>query len=468
MKQQRLSTRRTFLSQAVAGIAAAPWLIPASVFGKEGAPPPSERITVGSIGIGAMGQGHLRHCLSRPEAQILAVCDVDQHRRENAKRLVEQTYAARQEGGTLKEPRGLIAQTAGVSAGAKASCAAYNDLRELLDRDDIDAVIIATGDNWHGVATVMAARAGKDIYCEKPISKTIGEARAMVDAVRRYGRVCQIGLQQRSTFEFRKACRLVQDGRIGKVRTVYVSHPGTNDYVNLPAEPVPDGLDWDLWLGPAPWRPFHSRLHIYGNPPHVTPWAFCRDLGGGNLTNNTVHAFDVVQWGLGMDASGPVEIIPPEAGQVPSLTYKYANGVLLQVDYKLDPQKHSIPKGWDPDTRLQDFGALFAGEDGWIHVGRQGYLQAFPEAVLQDAPGDAESLPPASGHMQNWLECIRTREEPACDVAAGCNSTIVSHLGCIAHWTRQALRWDPAREEFLDSDAANRLRSRAMRAPWQV
>ncbi len=447
-----LPARRAFLSRAAkaAAVAAVPWIVPRSVFGQPGAPAPGERIVVGAIGIGAMGQGHLQHCLSRPEAQVVAVCDVDQARREHGKRAVELTYAARRLKGTFH------------------GCTAQNDLRDLLTRDDIDAVIIATGDNWHGAATVMAARAGKDIYCEKPISKTICEARAMVDAVRRYDRVCQIGLQQRSTYEFRKACRLIHDGRLGKIHHVYVSHPGTNDYVNLPAEPVPEGLDWDLWLGPAPWRPFNRRLHIYGNPPHVTPWAFCRDLGGGNLTNNTVHAFDVVQWGLQMDESGPVEIIPPETGQVPSLTYKYADGVLLQVDWKLDPDKHAIPKGWNPDTRLENFGALFVGEDGWIHVGRQGYLRAFPDDVLRDAPDGSDSLPPVGGHMQNWLDCIRTRAQPACDVAAGCNSTIVSHLGCIAHWTRQALRWDPAHEAFLDNDAANRLRGRAMRPPWRV
>lgn len=446
------ATRRAFLGRAAtaAGLTAAPWLLPASVFGKADAPPPSERISVGVIGIGAMGRGHLRHCLNQSDAQVVAVCDLDTWRRERAQRVVDETYAAKQPDGAFQ------------------GCAAYNDLRELLDRDDIDAVVIATGDNWHGAATVLAARAGKDIYCEKPISKTIVEARAMVDAVRRYGRVCQIGLQQRSTFEFRKACRLVRAGRLGKVRIVYVSHPGTNDYVSLSPDPVPDGLDWNLWLGPAPWRPYNRRLHIYGNPPHVTPWHFCRDLGGGNLTNNTVHAFDVVQWGLGRDTSGPVEITPPETGEVPCLTYRYADGTLLQVDWRLEPGKHSIPKGWDPATRIENFGAVFVGEDGWIHVGRQGYLRAFPAEIL-DEP-DAESDPGATvrGHLRNWLDCIRSRTEPACDVAAGCNSTIVAHLGCIAHWTGQALRWDPLREEFLENDAANRLRARAMRPPWTV
>jgi len=429
--------RRQILRRAAAagGLLAAPCFIPASVLGQQGAVAPSNRITLGSIGVGMMGQGHLRCCLGYPEARVLAVCEVDQWRRDRAKAAVEQAYAAGQAGGTYR------------------GCNAYRDLRELLARDDIDAVVIATGDNWHGLATVLAAKAGKDFYCEKPISKTIREARAMAEAARRYGRVGQIGLQQRSTPEFIKACKLVREGRIGKVKMVYVIFAGTSSEVSLPVEPVPEGLDWDQWLGPAP----------------VVPWHFCRDFGGGNLTSNTVHAFDTVQWGLGMDESGPVEVIPPETGEVPSLTYKYANGILLQVvNGKLDPQRHFVPEGWDPNTRIQNFGAVFVGEEGWIHVGRQGYLQSFPKEIVEQ-PGGAADLPrPVANHHQNWLECIKTRKQPACDVSVGCRSTIVSHLGCIAHWTGRALRWDPVKEEFPGDGEANRLRFRAMRDPWRI
>ena len=374
MKQltDRRWNRRRFLKRAAAagGIIAAPCLVPSSALGMGEAVAPSNRITLGFIGIGMMGRGHLRTFLRYPEAQVLAVCEVDRWRRQDAKTTAEQVYAERR-GGTYRGPQG------------------YNDLRELLARDDIDAVVIATGDNWHGLATVLAAKAGKDVYCEKPISKTIREARAMVEAVRRYGRVAQVGLQQRSTPEFIMACRLVRSGRIGEVKNVYVAFPGTSSNVNLPGEPVPEGLDWQRWLGPAPWRPFNSRFHRYGRPPHVVPWHFCRDFGGGNLTSNAVHAFDVVQWGLGMDQSGPVEIIPSETGRYPSLTYKYADGVLLQVvNWRLEEGKHFVPKGWDLNTRLQNFGALFVGEDGWIHVGRQGYLTGFPPEVIErPAPG---------------------------------------------------------------------------------
>jgi predicted dehydrogenase len=435
----------------VAGATVAlPHVVPAAALGRQGEVAPSERITLGFIGVGMMGRGHLNCFLQYPEAQVVAVCDVDRWRREDAQRIAEQGHAA---AGGRGDHRG---------------CAAYNDLRELLLRDDIDAVVIATGDRWHALATSLAAKAGKDIYCEKPASLTIAESLAMIDVVRGYGRVFQTGLQQRSTPEFRRACQLVRDGHLGAVKYVYVGFPGTCGDVSLPAEPVPEGLDWDLWLGPAPWRPFNHQFHPYGRPPRVVPWHFCSDFGGGNLTSNAVHAFDVVQWGLGMDESGPVEIIPPETGQVPSLTYRYASGALLQVEWKLDPARHFVPPGWNVNTTLRPFGALFVGEEGWIHVGREGFLQSHPAELVTQAAGGADPREPVLNHHQDWLQCIRSRQRPVCDAAVGCGSTIVSHLGCIAHWTRRALRWDPAGAEFPDDEPANRLRSRALRPPWRL
>jgi len=441
------TSRRDFLKRSAA--VALPWVVPASALGGGGAVAPSGRIGLGLIGVGMMGRGHLHCCLHNPGAQVLAVCDVDRWRRESAKAAAERAYAAKQ-------------------AGGYAGCRTYNDLRELLDRQDIDAVLIATGDRWHALATSLAAKAGKDIYCEKPVSLTICEARAMVQVVRRYCRVFQSGLQQRSTPEFQRACTLVRNGAIGDIRIVYVTHPGTVGYVSLPAEPVPDGLDWDQWLGPAPWRPFNKAYHHYGQPRFVVPWHICRAFGGGNLTSNAVHAFDVVQWGLGMDGSGPVEITPPGAGQ-PLLTYRYANGVLAQVTRgRLPRQRPVAVEGWNDATPVQAFGAVFVGDRGWIHVGRQGYLQSHPPEIAREARSQLAGGSPVVGHHQNWLDCIRTRRRPSCDVAIGARSTIVSHLGCIAHWTGRRLRWDPAREEFLGDDDANRMRARTMREPWQL
>ncbi len=449
MKEPPL-TRRTLLKGA-AGLVAAPYVVSSSVLGKDGAVAPSERIGLGFIGVGMMGRGHVRCCLYYGDAQVQAVCDVDRWRREDAKATVEAQYARQRRGGTYR------------------GCRAYNDLRELLARDDIDAVLIATGDRWHAPATVLAAKAGKDIYCEKPVSLTVRGSQAMVKAVRRYGLVFQGGLQQRSTAEFRRACRLVRSGAIGRVRVVYVAFPGTCGDVALPAEPVPEGLDWDLWLGPSPWRPYNRRFHPYGRPPHVVPWHFCRDFGGGNLTSNAVHAFDVVQWGLGMDDSGPVEVTPPETGRVPVLTYRYAGGTVLQVvPWHLDPKTLFVPEGWDPETRLTNFGALFVGEDGWIQVGRSGYLKSFPARILEGSRTRPDPTHPVGNHHQDWLNCIRTRRRAACDVSVACRSTIVSHLGCIAHWTGRSLRWDPAKQTFPDDAEANRWLGRAMRPPWTL
>ena len=443
-------TRRTFVTRSAAALAA-PYLVRSSALGLGAAVTPSNRITLGFIGIGMMGQGHLRHCLQYPDAQVLAVCDVDKWRRDHAKAAVEAAYAQKAPGGKYR------------------GCREYNDLRDLLARDDIDAVVIATGDRWHAPATVLAAKAGKDIYCEKPVSLTIRGARAMVDTVRRYARVFQAGLQQRSSAEFRIATQLVRDRAIGKVRVVYVNHPGTCGDVGLAPEPVPAGLDWDLWLGPAPWHPFNKRFHSYGRPPRVVPWHFCRDFGGGNLTSNAVHAFDVVQWGLGMDSSGPVGITPPGAGKSPVLTYTYAGGILCRVvPGRLDKRFGFVPQGWNLSTRITSFGALFVGEKGWIHVGRGGYLQCFPQKIHEQATRLRGRKGSGTSHHRNWFDCIRTRNRTACDVSVGCQSTIVSHLGCIAHWTGRSLKWDPAPEVFAGDSVANRWRSRAMRPPWRL
>ena len=448
------ASRRAFLRKAGALALAplAPWFVPASALGADGGVAPSNRITLGFIGVGFMGQiHHLSRFLQYPEAQTLAVCDVDRWRREHAQAVADAAYTAQ---------RGSASYRA---------CAAYNDLRELLARPDIDAVLIATGDRWHAAATVMAAAAGKDVYVEKPLALTIGEGRAMVEAVRRYGRVCQVGLQQRSAAEFRLACQLVRDGAVGKLQMIYVISPGVSGDADLPADPLPDGLDWDLWLGPAPWRPFNRRYHQYGQPKGVVPWNFCRDFGGGILTSNDVHAFDLVQWALGMDRAGPLEITPPQAEPHADLTYKYPGGLpVYVVDKRLDAKKHFIPKGWNELTSIQNFGALFVGDRGWIHVGRSGYLTSFPAEIASGGPGRYDRFVALESHHHNWLNAVRTRERPACDVAVGCQSTIVAQLGCIACWTGRRLKWDPAAERFLGDDEANRLRRRALREPWRV
>ena len=441
-------SRRGFLGRAGALIAA-PWILPAAARGSDGFVAPSNRITLASIGVGCMGRGHLRGFLDQPDVQVLGVCDVDRWRREHNQAVVDEKYAQQR------------------ASGAYRGCAAYVEMRELLARTDLDAVVIALGERWHPAATILAAEAGKDVYVEKPVALTIAEGRAMVQAVRRYGRVCQVGLQQRTQPEFRRACQLVQAGALGKLSVIYTVHNHVSQYVDLPAEPTPDTLDWDRWLGPSAWHPFHHRFHYLGNPLNVVPWDFCRDFGTGGVGSGGVHAFDVVQWALKMDESGPTEVIPPELAPTKTLTYKYPSGVQVQVvDHRLDPKRHAIPPGWDLLTSVQPFGGVFVGERGWIHVGRHGYLTCYPANLIDNHPGRNEHQ--LSNHYRDWLDAIRTRRRPTCDIAVGCQSTIVSLLGCIARWTGRPLKWDPVAEQFLGDDEANRLRRRALREPWRV
>jgi predicted dehydrogenase len=468
--------RRTLLKQGI-GLLAAPWLISPRVH----AAAPSDRVTVGFIGIGMMGRGHLRRMLSNPDVQILAVCDVDQWRMKDAQAQVEAAYAAEQKAGTYK------------------GCAAYTDFRELLARPDIDAVLIATGDRWHAVMSVMAAKAGKDIYCEKPVSLTIHESRAMVEAVRRYVRVFQGGFQQRSVRDFATAVHLIHSGRIGPLKTIFCNWVGTSTVVNLAEEALPSTVDWDMWIGPSPWHPFNSRFHFVGEPKRVVPWDFNRDFAGGSVTSNGVHHLDIAQWAMGMDESGPIEISAPVTGNPTKtiVTYKYANGVTVQsFPHYLDPDAQDIPKGFDPQTRFQ-WEVLFVGDHGWIVAGRQGPLKASSPAILADVhvdPPEPLTPPPAAGrgadartgatpprelaeqlyrargytHHDNWIQAIRMRQPPISDVVSATRSTNVAHLANIATWTGRPQKWDPIKEAFIDDDEANRMRQRALRAPWTL
>ncbi len=269
-----------------------------------------------------MNRGHLGHFLGSGDVQVVAVCDVDTNRREDAKKTVEKQYADKQKSGRYK------------------GCAAYNDFRELLGRKDIDAVVIATPDHWHAIPAIEACKAGMDVYCEKPLSLTIHEAKTMRDAARKYARVFQTGSQQRSSNEFRLACELVRSGRIGKLKAVYVNVGGPSHPCDLPAEPLEPGLDWERWLGPSPERPYNSVLSPRGVHKHFPDWRNYREYSGGMMTDWGAHHFDIAQWGLGMDDSGPVEIIPPEDPKAEKgLRYVYANGVTVIHAEEYEPGK---------------------------------------------------------------------------------------------------------------------------------
>ena len=390
---------------------------------------PNGRITMGAIGVGTQGRYLLGNFLNHPNTQIVAVSDVDTTRREHSKKTVEEFYAAKME----TDFKG---------------CAAYKDFRDLLARKDIDAVIIAAPDHWHAYIAIAACKAGKDVYCEKPLSLTVNEARAMVKAARKYDRVFQTGSMQRSSGEFRKACELVRNGRLGKIQRVIVDVGGPSRPCDLPEEKMEPGLDWDMWLGPAAMRPYNSVLSPRGVHTHFPDWRNYREYSGGMMTDWGAHHFDIAQWGLGMDESGPVEIIPPEDPKATrGLRYMYANGVeMLHGD---------------------SGGVLFIGTEGKILVNR-GKFEASPAALGEEPlPANAIRLYKSDNHAKDFLDCVRSRKRPICDVEVGCRSVTVCHIGNIAYWTHKHLKWDPKKEEFIGDKEANNWLDRTKRGQWQ-
>jgi predicted dehydrogenase len=435
-------SRRDFLrSYAVLGAGLAlPAVVPATVFG---ASAPSERISVGCIGVGRMGTGDLKEALGFDSVQVVAVCDVDSHRVEAAKKLVESSYRGK---GGYASYRG---------------CATYGDFRELLARDDIDAVQIVTPDHWHVIPAIEAARAGKDIFLQKPLSLTLEEGRVLSDTVRRCGRIFQIGSQQRSDSRFRKACELVRNGRVGKLQTVKVGFgidPGCDPQ---PVMPVPEWLDYDMWLGPAPWAPYtEKRVH----PEKIDDrpgWLRISDYSAGMITGWGSHHNDIVQWGMGTEHTGPVEIegraeFPKDGlwdvhGRF-HIEYTYANGVKVIC----------------ADNEENKQGVVFEGSDGWVYV-RRGFIDANPKSLLEETIGpDETKLYVSNNHKGNFYECVKSRAETIAPAEVAHRSCSVCLLGDIAMRLGRKLHWDPDKEEFVNDAEANRMRARTMRSPWRL
>ena len=432
MRKKRDINRRQFL-KSVTGVTAGaivfPSVVSSSALGQAGSVAASNRIVMGAIGVGSMGTGDMRGFMRKNEVQMVAVCDVDKSHRDRAKKLVDEKYG-------------------------NSDCGTYLDFRELIGRGDLDAVMLALPDQWHSIPAVAAARAGLDIHAQKPLARTIREGRAICDAVQHYGRVWQTGSQQRSERNFHRACELVRNGRIGKVHRVEVGLPtgGTSD--NKPIQPVPEGLDWDLWLGPAPWVPFRGVCHWN--------WRWIMDYSGGQLTDWAGHHIDIAHWGLGLGRTGPVEIegrgVYPKDGiyNVPyeyKFTCKYANGLTMVV----------------ANNKQLAQGAKWYGESGkWIYV-KRGKLEANPPSVLKEVIGpDETKLYRSRNHRQNFLDCIKSRKETIAPAEIGHRSISVALLGEIAMLTERKLRWDPEKEVFLNDDEANRMLSRPMRSPWHL
>ena len=425
-------TRREFLKAAGAA-AASPYVISSTALGAAGSLPPSERITTALIGSGARGQQ-----IIAGGDRVLAVCDVDAKNLQAAKKKID-----------------------GLSGNS--DCASYADFREVLARDDVDAVVIATPDHWHVPIAIAAVKAGKAVYVEKPLSLTIREGRIAADVARRYGAILQVGSQQRSPdFEkFTRACELVRNGRIGELRWVRAeiyARPGKSD--PWTPQPVPPELDYETWLGQAPWAPYHpDRCHYQ--------FRFVTDYSGGDVTNWGAHHLDIAQWGIGADDSGPVAVIGMGKRNATGLhdtfydlrvDFTYANGVRVELR--------------SGGKEMNTGGVWFVGTEGWIHVSRE-QISAKPASLLtsQIGPDEIHLAPPdrASTHMGIWLDCVRAQNTKGLNVPAevGHRSATLCHLANIAMELGRKLKWDPAAEQF-DDDEANRMTSRPMRAPWKL
>jgi predicted dehydrogenase len=431
-------SRRAFLKGAAAA-AAVPAFVPARVLGAEGTVPPSERITMGLIGIGGQGGYHLGCLTGFQEVQIEALCDVDAGHLKSAVERVDSAYAEARKTGSYK------------------GCAAYRDFRELLARDDIDAVLIATPDHWHAAISMAAMEAGKDVYVEKPLSVCVAQGRAVCDAARRYRRVLQVGSHERSRSNARFACELVRNGRIGDLRRVQVNMPldeGRGAVPPQPVMPVPEGLDWNLWLGPAPWAPYtEKRCHF--------SFRYIMDYAGGEMTDRGAHILDIGQLGMGMDGTGPVEVEgsgwrPPD-GLFDTFfkyrfAYRYANGVEMV--------------GTDQGPR----GLRFEGTKGWVFVHiHGGDLEAEPASLLKERIGPGEiHLGRSPGHHQDFLAAVRNRGQVMAPVEAGHRTATLCHLANIAMLTGRKLAWDPVAERITNCPEADRMLSRPARAPWVV
>ncbi|MDB5260984.1 MAG: ycjS [Adhaeribacter sp.] len=424
-------SRRQFIGKAAAITAF--MIVPRYVLGGKGYVAPSDMINLGFIGTGRQSGGLRNNFLNSGQAQIVAACDV---------------YGSKLKDFTEKANK-FYAEKAGQQQ--YLGCKPYEDFREVLARPDVDAVVIASPDHWHAVHAVRAAEAGKDIYCEKPLSLTIKEGRAMVKAARKHKRVFQTGNMQRSWKEFRLAVELVQNGYIGDIQTVKVNVGGPPLPYTLGGEPVPAGVNWDFWLGPNEFKPFHNFL---APEPSATFWARWRDykgFGGGGMTDWGAHMFDIGQWALEMDNSGPVAIIPPDGKNYRYLTYKYANGITMTHE---------------------DFGKnnaiRFIGSKGQIDVQR-GKLETTPSSLQTQVIGANEKRVYLSeDHYKNWLHAIRTREKPICDVEVGHRTATVCTLGNIAYELKRPLTWNPKKEKFKNDKEANALRSRQMRPEWAI
>jgi len=437
MSKQKKIDRRQFLKRMgmAAGAVTFPYIVPSTSLGKARSVAPSNRIVMGSIGMGGQGTYNTKAFLNNAAVRMVAVCDVVESRRQKAKNLVDRHY----------DDQG---------------CAAYNDFRDLLAREDIDAVVIATQDHWHALIAVAAAQAGKDMYCEKPTGVAVAEGQVMCDAVRRYERVFQTGTQQRSDWKFRFACELARNGYLGEIHTVEVGAPGPEYkrtyHQPTTAEPIPPGLDYDMYIGPAPMKPYNGGHLAWPD------WYLIWDYSAGFIVNWGVHHLDIANWGCPAVSSEPVEIECKGSYRDDGFTdnindwqaeFIYANGLRMTYTDTGNPNKQ---------------GCKFEGDKGWVHVNRGG-IWAEPASLLKVKIKPNEiRLGDSTSHHGDFLNCVRTRRDPISSVEAGHKASYLGLIPEIACRLRRKLKWDPAKEQFLDDREANCLLARPMRSPWHL
>jgi len=439
MKSNQI-TRRRFL-QHTAGSLAFPYVVSSAALGKAGNVPASERITVGCIGVGNRGTKVMRAALGQKDAQVVAVCDVKSNVLKNRQELVNKHYQNN-------------------------SCKAYTDFRELVARDDIDACLVATCDHWHVLTSLAAVRSGKDVYMEKPMGMSLEEDQKMRKAVQRYGRIFQFGTQQRSSRNFRFACELVRNGLIGDLQRVNVWSSGSRSGGDPTPLPVPEWLDYDMWLGPAPKKPYTR------DRTSNTLWWFISDYAIGFIAGWGIHPMDIALWGASEKMQGPYQI--EGTGRFPTqgvcdtavewdVKMQYAGGMTMR--FTSDP----CPREWKKRYgRTIEHGTAFEGTDGWVLVDRSG-IRAHPNSLLKVKWGPNDNrLYESRNHVRNFLDCIKSRKPTICPVEEAVQTDLLCMISNVAIRLKRKLKWDPKKETFINDQLANRMLTRSMRPPWHL
>jgi len=427
-------SRRDFLVKSTAAASSLigfPYIVSASALGKERQVAAGERIVMGVLGVGGRGTAIMRTFLALSDAQVVAVCDVNKDRCQQARKIVDEKYG-------------------------KKVCKTYHDFYELLARPDIDAVLIASPAFWHVLMATEAARQGKDMYMEKPVGMSLAEGKILRQTIHRYERVFQLGTQQRSDHNFRFACELARNGRVGKIHTIRVGVPGRVSNKKFPQKPVPAGLDYKAWLGPAPWSPYTDAILYGGAHERISLYSL------GFISAWGIHHLDIAQWGNGTELTGPTEVegkaVFPDEGVLDcanswEVNLRYPNGVTIHFT----------------DNLKNTQGVRFEGEDGWVFVNRFG-ISASTESILKETIGPDEiHLPVSNNHSKNFLDCVRTRQQTISGVDAAVRSDTLCQLSDIATRTQRKLTWDAAKEQIVgDVQASRYLSPRPMCSPWHL